>query len=121
MQAITDTEAGPPAEEIVKSEARPQPPTPPSTSLPVARFSNRALPRIAILSVVVLCALAAFVIRLNTSSRDAASEKAVSDARDTSTIIEPNLVRIDDEQMPSITIEPVGSRSFLAEKVATGK
>ena len=121
MQAITDTEAGPPAEEIVKSEEHPQPPTPPSTSLPVARLSNRALPRIAILSVVVLCALTAFVIRLNTSSRDAASEKAVPQARDTSTTIEPNLVRIDEEQTPSITIEPVGSRSFLAEKVATGK
>jgi len=121
MQAITDTEAGPPAEEIVKSEEHPQPPTPPSTSLPVARLSNRALPRIAILSVVVLCALTAFVIRLNTSSRDGASEKAVPQARDTSTIIEPNLVRIDEEQTPSITIEPVGSRSFLAEKVATGK
>ena len=121
MQAITDTEAGPPAEEIVKSEARLQPPTPPSTSLPAARPSNRVLARTAILSVVALCALAAFVITFNTSSRIAAPEKAVPGVPDTATIIEPNLVRIDEKQTPSITIEPVSSRSFLAEKVATGK
>src|SRR6266404_630679 len=121
MQAITDTEAGPPAEEIVKSEARTQPPTPPSTGLPAARLSGRALARTAILSVVALCASAAFVITFNTSSRVAAPEKAVHDATDTSTIIEPNLVRIDEKQTPSITIESVSSRSFLAEKVATGK
>ena len=121
MQAITDTEARPPAEEIVKSEARPQPPTPPSTSLPAARLSNRALARTAVLSVLALCVLAAFVIKFRASSRDASAEKAVTGAPDASTITEPNLVRLAEQQVPSITIEPVSSRSFFAEKVATGK
>ena len=97
MQAITDTEAGPAAESIVKSETRRQPPAPPSTRLRAARRSNRALARTAILSVVALCVLAAFAIKFKTSSRDAAAEKAVTAAPDASTVVVPNLVRIDEQ------------------------
>src|SRR5712691_11052016 len=121
MQAITDTEAGPSAEETVKSEARPQPAAPPSTSLRAVRVSNSALTWTAILSVLALCVLAAFVIKFRASSRDASAEKAVTGAPDASAITEPNLVRLAEQQVPSITIEPVSSRSFFAEKVATGK
>ena len=117
MHVTTHTEAVSTVESITDGEANSQ--------LPASQSPSRSKRRVvtwgvALLSVAVLCALAVFVIRFKSSSRPT-TETAISAAPDASTAVEPSLVRIDERQMSSLTIEAVGSRSFLAEKVATGK
>ena len=121
MQALTDTKGVSTTESSATSEARLEPPAPSSSSLRPKMFSNRPLVGITLLSLVALCVLTFFAIKFKASSGATGAETGASTAPDDSTAVDRNLVRIDDEQMPSITIEPVSSLPFLAEKVATGK
>ena len=121
MQALTDTKDVSATESSAAYGARSQPPAPsPSSRLP-KMFSNRRLVVITLLSFVGLCVLTLFAIKFKASSGATAAETGASNAPDGSTAVDRNLVRIDDEQMPGIIIEPVSSLPFLAEKVATGK
>lgn len=119
MPATTDTEVVPTVESIANAEASSEA----TASPPPGRRSKRlvALSGVALLSVVALSAFAIFVIRFRALSGGPPAETAVIAEPDVSATAEPNLVRVDEEQMPRITLEPVTNQRFVAEKVATGK
>jgi cobalt-zinc-cadmium efflux system membrane fusion protein len=73
-----------------------------------------------VLSVILLAALTLLVNgRLKSSSR--AAEATLTASPETAETTDLNLVRIEDQQLQSIKLEPVGTRPFRAEKIATGK
>lgn len=119
MHVTTDTEAVSTVESIANAEANSQPPVSQSARLRPTRLV--AILGFALLSVAALCALAIFVIRFKALSAGRQAETTVIAERDLSTADESNLVRVDEQQMPSITLEPVTNQQFVAEKIATGK
>jgi cobalt-zinc-cadmium efflux system membrane fusion protein len=114
MQAITESEAVPTVESSANGEANAQPP--PQHTTP-KKFPTRTV-AVAILSIAALAAAAVFLLN-RTASRSATAAETI--APDASPRGEGNLVTVDEQQMPSITLEPVSGRAFLAEKTATGK
>src|SRR5713226_3708294 len=119
MQAVTDVEAVN-VELSSESAGEPKSSSNPSES-PPAKLSKRAVALGVVLSVLLLAALTLLVTdKLKASSRatEATASTTASEVADT---LEPNLVRIDDRQLQSIKLDQVDTRSFRAEKIATGK